>query len=517
MAQTGSPDDQRHGPNDAVAQRERRQQALQQLAAQQRHQAQQTASTSPSRARTAGAASKRPAISLRPPRRRARPANPWIIAVGPALVVIAVVAIVLGRTLLASHRTASGPATATGVRYITPLADGMRCAADVAWSPKADKIAVLGYGRMCRQQDTPFDHSVGLVNIYDVASRKLVNQIHPDDAIVPGIRPNGPNSAVPAGDVSYQGLLWSADETQLAVSFSVFGHLSGLPQPFDALGLFVSDLHGGSTTGLVKAPRGDFGAPTVPEWSVERSSTTYSVDSVTSAMTLPPTLSYAWTDSSFGPRGPRLDTGTPVASAPRGPIGDPDGGAGFTIWQPGIALIRAPDDATTAGGSWAYYTTFGAWSPDGRYVVAPQQFPFTIAQSGAGAPPTAGQSGGSIPPPYAPLRDKGLEAVYAMLATEKTDTASALIAWRPDGAVIAAKRQPTATLTVSTSVVLYDCASGKQLGTLQPATVLKEQMLYAPGSMATDFVQWSPDGTHLLVLAPAAGTLTIFGPGQLPK
>lgn len=42
-------------------------------------------------------------------------------------------------------------------------------------------------------------------------------------------------------------------------------------------------------------------------------------------------------------------------------------------------------------------------------------------------------------------------------------------------------------------------------------------MNFTPGTRSTDFVQWSPDGRQLLVLAPALGTITIFGPGQLPQ
>ena len=57
----------------------------------------------------------------------------------------------------------------------------------------------------------------------------------------------------------------------------------------------------------------------------------------------------------------------------------------------------------------------------------------------------------------------------------------------------------------------------QQLAALQPVSMPRFEMRYTPGSPSTDFVQWSPDGRHLLVLAPAMGTITLFGPGQLRR
>lgn len=521
MAERGSPGGQQDGPaEDAAAARARRQQALQHLAAQhlaaqQQQVQQQRASAKQAAMRSRAAAPSRPAGSLRPPRRRTRPINRWLIALGLVPAVIAVAAIVLAHVLTAPQKRAQQGPPAPTAPYITPGADGMVCAADVAWSPQGDEIAVLGYARECRQPFSFGTHSVGIVNIYTVRTRALLGTIHLDDAIVPGIHPFGPDTSVRPGQVLYGGLLWSPDETQLAVSFAVSITQQKGPS-FDALGLFVSDLHGNTTTGMVNAPQGDTSAITTPEWSIERTSTTYGGSVVTPALTLPPALEYAWAGSSLGPRGSRLDTGTPVATPPIGPVGNPDGGASFTIWQSGIALLRPPNVAANVGGRFGFYTSYGAWSPDGGYVVAPRQYAYTLIQSSVSTPPSAGQFGGPTPPPYAPMRDKGLAAVYAMLVGEQTDNPSALVAWRPDGAVIAAQKVPTTDLAASINVVLYDCATGKQIATLQPVSIPKDQIQYAPGG-TTDFIQWSPDGKHLLVLAPNQGTITIFGPGQLPQ
>ncbi|MFI5272131.1 MAG: hypothetical protein ACHQ4H_03750 [Ktedonobacterales bacterium] len=42
-----------------------------------------------------------------------------------------------------------------------------------------------------------------------------------------------------------------------------------------------------------------------------------------------------------------------------------------------------------------------------------------------------------------------------------------------------------------------------------------QAMDYTTGS-PSGFLRWSPDGRHLLVLDPPLGTLTIFGPANLP-
>jgi hypothetical protein len=36
-------------------------------------------------------------------------------------------------------------------------------------------------------------------------------------------------------------------------------------------------------------------------------------------------------------------------------------------------------------------------------------------------------------------------------------------------------------------------------------------------SVQSVWLKWSPDGSHLLLLDAAIGTLTIWGPGMLPR
>lgn len=89
------------------------------------------------------------------------------------------------------------------------------------------------------------------------------------------------------------------------------------------------------------------------------------------------------------------------------------------------------------------------------------------------------------------------------------------VAWRFDGRVVAASILTSSTrdqVNVGPAQVrLYDCASGRLLGTLQG------QLLPNTQQAGALYLRWAPDGSHLVLLDTGTGKLTIWGPSQLPQ
>ena len=169
-------------------------------------------------------------------------------------------------------------------------------------------------------------------------------------------------------------------------------------------------------------------------------------------------------------------------------MGNPDGSAFFTIWQPGFTTF------TTIAGYYAWSTSFSTWSPDGRYLID------DITLHGFYKPPS------SIIPDIQALSKLKLRhyrlVTVRKVALDELLWGSPLVSWRPDGRVLA-------TYYARGIIVLYNSRTGQMLQTLFLPT---NQHLLA-GSLA--LLRWSPDGSHLLLSSPSQGLLNIWGPGQL--
>jgi hypothetical protein len=374
--------------------------------------------------------------------------------------------------------------------------DGLACLVDAQWSPDSSLIAVLGY-----QHDCPGTGDMpGLLNIYSARSGRLVVQWQTDDTILnilnapmfsAGTAPSAGLTAVPGSgvaapgsandganrviDFNYAGVLWSPDGQRLAITFS-----TNIQQRL-LHGILLMDVDGKHAHLLLQPANA---ADQLPfEWDLAGGASMPFTP-------VPPALAYRWgMNGVLIPETPLTYSTVPPVTAP-GSVGNPDGEDSFTVWQPGYTAL------TNISGLSVWSTSFGAWSPDEHYLIE------GISQVGLmeprGHPLPNSQALAEISTTHMPL----LPAHDAALL--RVAIGSAMVAWRPDGRILAA-------FNYYDSVNLYDCVTGQLLTSL-PLAEGKDPLA---GNAA--LLRWSPDGSHLLLSSAPGGVLMLWGPGQLPK
>lgn len=391
----------------------------------------------------------------------------------------------------------------------------------IAWSPDGKMVAVLGYSASAggNRANCPssslnyFVYMPGQIDIYSAASGDLIAKIQPDVAIDQALHLAPPVGATPAarnGDVSHQviqylDILWSPDGKQIAASFVV--------EPTGAApyteGVLLANPDGTQTRVLFHTPSTT--TPSYGEWDIAagRYIPIPGVAGSQDGQPVPPALSYTWgADDRLMPQGPTLSPSSALAAPAPGPIGNPDGGTSFTIWQP---TSFAPD--SNGANLYGFGAGFAAWSPDGSRLI-PRVGVGGVISTDPSQPPSAGHPRDKAV--IFPLRDKGLANGLADVRGSRpgSDTDAIPVMWRPDGKVVAVVTEPVITPDnpnpAAPFVRFYDCASGRLLGTV------REQI---PSTNPDPYpaVSWSPDGTHLLMLDSANMEVTIWGSGQLPS
>ncbi|MGH2515480.1 MAG: hypothetical protein ACRDHP_07475, partial [Ktedonobacterales bacterium] len=412
-------------------------------------------------------------------------------------------------------------------RVIDLTQDGLTCPKDVAWSPDGATVAVLGYqlGQPSGSQPNcpstslnGYAYLPGQIDTYSVASGALVARILPDDAIAQELHFAPPVGATPTthfADVSHQiilylHVLWSPDSKTLAVSFATNGDTT---RYFD--GVVLTDAAG--THSRVLSYGG--GLSTSGQYSGEWNVMTGAYIPVPANtppgnwQPVPAALRYAWsTDDTLAAQGPPLSSASVPPAPSLGPIGNPDGGSSFTIWQPEAVMPVA-----NTNNLYLFGPAFAAWSPDGSRLILRINV-FGVLSTDPSSPPSADVLASQRLTEAAlfPLRDKGLVNGLADVRSSRagSNTDSVPVLWRPDGRAVAVVTQPIASpdnpTTAEPSVRIYDCASGKLLGTV------REQISSTSAGTAAN-VSWSADGTHLLMLDSSNLDVIIWGPGQLPS
>ncbi len=427
------------------------------------------------------------------PRRQRRRGRALAIA---ALALLVVVVAALG-SLYVLHGRQGGASTALKpVVTINPATAGLPCITQAAWSPDGARFAAVGDTEGCgissggAQSDAIF--------IFDARSGKTLAELRPDAPLyaAPDVQTAiGPTANPQYTSLFYNSVAWARAGKARLLTFNLFTpnqQGNNFSQVFGLLRLGVSQQ---SLNEVLVAPS------TIPGNTLLRFDLTSGA-----AMAVPAPVTataYRWSDSSA----------LVPASAAGGPIGNPVGDATFSIWQPGDVQYGgqrpAPNAQTVAVPQdieWA--ANFLAVSPDGRYCY------LNVQGFGRLVPPSTKQSD-SGESSFAP-RDAALLALAQQMTLAQNPNANArlLLAWRPDGKLLAEvsdNRNGGGQAPTTISVALFDTATGKVVKRLTPDF----------GGLLTSNAEnlalvWSPDGKRLLLLDDVHGVLTIWGPGALP-
>jgi Tol biopolymer transport system component len=499
------------------------------------------------------------------PDRAASPAAPRrsrkaLLAGISALVVVVMVGGLIARAVLSSAPPKQQQASVT--RVFDPKSDGVSCPKDARWSPDGKTLALLGYQQNCAN-DYPgsYAYHPGIIALYDQATGKLTNTIEPDPLIAAALHLNPPKIATPdpyagVGNrdtsqqvVDYAHLLWSPDGKQLAVTFmallttkdlgnggfdtqAVEGVLLVSPSGGNEQALSHTLARGEWYSGLWNLATGAYVPMAAPPERASNDRGWYAAPPFSQ-----PALGYQWaSDGRLQPVTPLNATSAPAIRSDT-PIGQPDGGKAFSIWQPGYVRLITQWNSNdppytlhtlkTPVEIWA--ASLASWSSDGVYLYAGNLGDdianWRIALDGQPAPdPTDLAAIGLVGAPVLPVRDAGMSAIlrrYHDASIDPNAWATQInLAWSPDGkrvAVEAPVARPSGSARVSDfDVSIYDCASGKLLKTLTPKLQLASVAPYG-GFGPEVFLRWSPDGKQLLLYYPLLSGAQIWGSQDLPR
>jgi WD40 repeat protein len=417
-----------------------------------------------------------------------------------AALAVIIVAAAVGAYAGLRYRPAT-PAPSHPVLRLVPTNDLLYCITQLAWSPDGRYVAALGNEIPCGAAP---GSKAGLIYVYDAQTGKVAQKLHPDALVMgaPAVKSGiaaytAPTNGPPT--VDYFTLTWTPDGQALIMSFSVLPTLAGSSGPSYQSGTGVLRLAVGSraTSAVMIDTLTQF-----PDGDVER----WDLQTGQPAMVPAPPAAAAYQWNSLGAL-------TAIDATPDGPVGAPNSGQRFTVWQPGsLAYQQAPPSSPT--GLPVTDTQDILWSanitpisPDGRYY-----YPLLTA-NGSLAPP-------STQHPFAHEKilaphDAALQALaQALVGAHSTFPGSLLqLAWRPDGKLLAAL-YPNASAPVGDSaftISLYDTATGKLVKRLTP-----DLSRLQVGESGIETLSWSPDGKRLLLIDNVYGAITIWGPGALP-
>lgn len=463
-----------------------------------------------------------------------------------AIVALLLVVLVLPHTTFSLSSTLSSflpQPTATPLRYTgQPLA----CPGGATWSPDSQQIAVIHYLK-CDRAD-PLDNTGGVLAIYDhpdwpgypPASVIALDTLVARQGLPASVTHN--TQEMRALRLAYTSIGWSPDGRTIALTYAgSYAPAARTPLPDVASdprinGLLLLPV--GSATGHVRVFNQPAPQPTYPlspsapypvvAWNL--------LSGQQVVYTIPRSLAYRWNaDDTLAATAPLSTTPGNVPTTAPGPVGDPVGGASFTLWQVGYisasnaACVPGPSStqpastdsskptsgnasAIASNGNGSYISlglsTGGpVWSPDG-VIFIPQGL-YSGGRADVPFPASARDTthgcswlGAATDLPLVPIHDTALRTVLNKL----TAASSVTLLWRPDGQRVVFQESPV-TIQQSTgaqyTITVYDCATGLSLAT--PNT---------PGSLESIFgdpsMQWSPNGQRLLLVGYGEAPVTVL-------
>lgn len=418
-------------------------------------------------------------------RRLTRRQRLWRALTAVAAVTFALAALALSGRFDLSRLASPAERTASLVTgpVVAPR-DGLNCLREVAWAPDARRLAALGVANACpvsRYEPT-------LVNVYDVAADRLISRWRPDVAIFAALGLPMP-AAGQVGPVLYQHvLLWSRDGRTLALTF--FADISVEPRILSYDGVALLDVATGRERVLLDREGGRGFGQIVLEWDLAAGAPAvlpYELPPAGPLFNLAAAPAYTW-----GGDGRLVPDATAAGDAHPAtvPIGNPNGDAVVTPWQPGIVSLIMPAARGTGRpvGIYIWSATFAAWSPDGRYLIDGVTTGGRLEPVGQPTPSAATLDALQISrfPVLAP-RDLGMARALDELGGASEAGQTLWLAWRPDGRVLAASPD-------GDDVTFYDTASGRTLGRVRTAAAGGLE-----GGLPDGAMRWSPDGKCLVL------------------
>lgn len=477
------------------------------------------------------------------PARRSR--KPLVIAAISVLVLMAVAGGLIVRAISARpSSTATTPQQVFTTSILRPGGNDASCPQDVAWSPDGATVAFLGYQLSCPSSNpTGYSYHAGVVVLYDAAKGVVTDTIKPDPIIGAALGLKPPTIATPrpfsAPDdhntsqqvVDYSHVLWSSDGKQLAVTFSVLlatGVTHGGIATEMVEGVLLMSPSGGNTRVLShtmahdEAYSGLWNLAT-GEYITASGSTTWSGSANTgwfaAQALMPPAPAYQWDGA-----------GHLVATTASTAVGQANGARAFSVWQPGVARLISQVYSGNLGQSQPLKTPvetwespFAAWSANGNYLLANSNvYGWRVDVPGQQAPDAAtlarlGLANAPTLQPRDAAMAAALKSYHDLSQNAEAGNTPLYMAWSPDGKRLAVEasaytlRGQASPQIRDFAVQIYDCASGKLLGTLIPNLTLNGDY------SGTAFLRWSADGSRLLLYNPLLSGAQIWGAKELPK
>lgn len=447
--------------------------------------------------RTPRASSGRDAIRPTTLRLRSAKALAILAVVGALAASLSGCASASARSTAMSHSAPTATPAPTSLR-MNPIGDGLFCATQFAWSPDSTLLAVVGNGVNC--SGAASGRTPGLILIYD-RSGKLRQKLQPDTAVLaqPTITQQVAANSAAGGTIdtlTYDNLTWTPDSQALLMTFDL--ELQANPNEGSVTGAQGVQRLGVVDTSLTKIwldPPTSRTAGTIERWDLVAGSPAWVANPAKST-------AYQW--SADG-------TLTPVRATAGQAVGTTDGGKTFTAWQPGRLLFgtkssKAAENITVVAHDIAWVSVISPLSPDGRYYYP------TLFASGSLVPPSTQQVIANEP--MLQPHDQALVALaqQMMRTPSPSQNSGMLVAWRPDGRYLAAFAPNAGDPSANTfTIAIYDTASGKLVKQVTPDFT----GLHA-GPAGNVALQWSPDGSRLLLVDNIYGALTVWGPDALP-
>jgi hypothetical protein len=454
------------------------------------------------------------------------------------LAMAVVVASVIG-TLAATGRfgaqitTGSRPGVLQdALRIDTVRTAHIYCPSSPSFSPDGTQLAVLGTGEPCT------DPSVALprknqheLAIYSVATGRLQRTVELDHYFLQNMVPEC--SDVPVRSLQFTGLGWSPDGEQFGILYAAFEYATfDIPNALSpdaqaCSGLLLVSVNPGTpvTAEFIDGDAGFFDAPTDTYAG-------YPIWNVTQLSNIPPTavtpsLVYGWTASGY-PQSVSPLNGQPVSQLPTRagpgyPVGNPGTDSTYTLWQPG--LVAGPEvfggGASSSSADDVFVTQFPAWiPPSGQFVtmiVAGVQLASTAGQYSASAPtPTSPTAVPLVPLPPSLTQVPARDAALVGVQREIGEDGWAMTAWNDEGSILAAvdctspqserlelrETEPGAAIVGNVSLGLANGDGGCQ------AFNFSQDLGDYPNANLS--LQWSPDGTHILLSDQTANLVTLW-------